>query len=161
MAIPPGSIPSPHEPFTNKEGVMTRTWYRVIAALTKNSGALAQPILVKPNSFFLSGDLNSGGTLEPATIPTGSLLGNSSGSAADATPQGIDTSLSLNGGKLGLARLAPISLLGNAGATEAIPSGLSIGPGFTIVGGNTLAVQAATPGGLDLAGAQTLSWWRG
>ena len=85
-----GKIPSPHEPFVNAQGVITRTWYRVLNSFGQNSGVLSEPIVVKSNSFFQSGGLNSGSTLEPATIPSGTLLGNSSGSLSDATPQDME-----------------------------------------------------------------------
>lgn len=163
MALPPGQIPSPHEPFTNKDGVMTRTWYRVIAALTKNSGSLAQPILIPPNSFFVSGSIDSGGTLEPNTIASGSLLGNSSGSPAAASPQSVDSSLSLSGGILGLAKLAAFSLLGNPASVAATPSGLTIGAGLAVihtVPPQLVATGGSSPGNPDLTAAQVLSWWR-
>lgn len=162
MALTPGAIPSPHEPFTNPQGVMTRTWYRVIAALTKNSGQLAEPILIKPNSFFVSGPLNSGGTLEPNAIASGSLLGNSSGVNAAATPQTIDSSLSLNDGRLAIAPLPAMTLLGNANGVAAIPSDIVIGSGLTVVP-TTPPQLVVTPvaGGNDLTAAQVLSWWRG
>lgn len=159
----PGTTPSPQEPFTNPQtGVMTRTWYRVINALGKNSGQLAQPITVKPNSFFVSGDLNSGGTLEPNTIPPGTLLGNSSDLAADASPLTLDPSLSINNGSLAVAPIAAMSILGNAQSAPAIPTGLAIGSGLSLVPGSPpiLSVVPEGSAGTDLAGAQTLSWWR-
>lgn len=162
MADPPGQIPSFHEPFINPEGnKITRTWYRVLASLTKQSGQLAQPIKVGTNSFFASGDLNSGGTLEAMTIPPGTLLGNSSANEEAAGTVSIDSSLSLEG-SLGIAKLAGSSLLGNAGSVAAQPGEIAIGVGLELL--NTtppqLAVKGADPSTTNLAGAQTLSWWR-
>jgi len=162
MTDTPGAIPSPHEPFINPDGnKITRTWYRVLQALTKNSGQLSQPITVKSNSFFVSGGLNSGGTLEPVTIPSGELLGNSSGSAAAASPQSVDPSLSLSGGVLALAKLAAGAILGNAGTVAQIPSELRIGAGLTIVPGSPPSLEVSSGGPTDTTAlAQTLSWWR-
>ena len=158
--------PSPREPFTDRQGFITHTWYRLISSLTGNSGQLAQPIVVKPNSFFVSGPLDSGSTLEPNAIPSGTLLGNSSGEQADATPQETDTSLSLEGGVLGIAPIPAMSLLGNAGSVVAKPGEIMIGANLTILP-TTPPTLAATgggsgpPGSTDLTAAQVLSWWRG
>src|SRR5579859_601672 len=169
MTDTPGAIPSPHEPFINPEGNrITRTWYRVLQALTKNSGQLAQPIVVKSNSFFVSGDINSGGTLEPATIPSGTLLGNSSGADAAASDQFVDPSLSFNNGTLSVAQQAADTLLGNPTGSTAVPQAIQIGAGLLLTPGSpaTLSTQSSgggggSGGGPDLTAAQLLSWWRG
>jgi len=162
MVETPGAIPSINESFINPDGnKITRTWYRVLQALTKNSGQLSQPITVKSNSFFVSGDINSGGTLEPVTIPSGELLGNSSGTAAAASPQTVDPSLSLSGGVLALAKLPGGAVLGNAGNVAAIPSELLIGAGLTIVAGSPPILEVSSGGPSNTTAlAQTLSWWR-
>ena len=163
MASSPGTTPSPQEPFVNPQtGAMTRTWYRVINALSKNAGKLAAPITVKPNSFFVSGDLNSGGTLEPNTIPPGTLLGNSSDLLAAASPLELDPSLSLNNGSLAVAPILPMSILGNAANDVATPGAIVVGSGLTLVPGSPPVLNATTnsSAGSSLAGAQTLSWWR-
>lgn len=164
MADQPGAIPSPNEPFINPDGnKITRTWYRVLAALTKQSGQLSQSITVKENSVFTStSSLNSGGTLEPVAIPSGSVLGNSSGSNAAASPQSVDSSLSLENGTLGLAKASPLSLLGNAGSVAATPVGnIAIGSGLTLVAGSPPTLEATGGSTTDTGDlAQVLSWWR-
>lgn len=163
MAIPPGQIPSPQDPLIGPDGkTMTRTWYRVIAALTGNIGKLATSIIIPPNSFFTSGSLNSGGTLEPQTIPTDTVLGNSAGVDAAAAPQAVDASLSLNGGKLSLAEAPAQTLLGNAGTVATVPEAISIGQGLSL-SPTVPPTLSAVPPSLDasFAFAQTISWWRG
>lgn len=162
MADPPGQIPSFHEPFINPEGnKITRTWYRLLGSLTKQSGMLAQPIRVLTNGFFVSGDLNSGSTLEPVTIPPSTLLGNGTTIAAAAGSVPIDSSLSLDG-TLGVAKLAALSLLGNAGTVAAQPGQIAIGAGLELLDTTPpqLVVTGSDPSTTNLAGAQTLSWWR-
>ena len=166
MADTPGGVPTYKEPITDPKGVTSRTWYRYLIGLGKLSGKLAQSIVVMPNSFFVSGTLNSGDSLEPNAIPGGTLLGNSSGSLAEATPQEIDTSLSLEGGLLGIAPIAAMSLFGNAGSVVAKPSEIVIGANLTILPTTppTLAASgggSGPPGTSDLTSAQVLSWWRG
>ena len=163
MATNGPSTPTGHEPFVDTTtGKMTRTWNRIVIALMKGAGTLSTSIVVKPNSFFQSGDLNSGSTLEPASIPTGSLLGNSSGSLTDASPQAVGPSLLLNNGTLEVAPLEASSLLGNPTGSEAIPSAILIGNGLRVQGTNSSPVLNVVAGedGTDLAAAQTLSWWR-
>lgn len=164
----PGQIPSFHEPFINPNdgNKITRTWYRLLGALTKLSGVLAQPILVGTNPFFVGGELNSGSTLEAASIPAGTLLGNSSTIAAAADIVPIDSSLSLDG-SLGVASIAGFSLLGNAGSVAAQPGAIAIGPGLTLLPTTPPQLSASSgggggpPGSTDLTAAQVLSWWRG
>lgn len=135
----------------------------MLNALSKLSGKLANPIVVPANSVFQSGSINSGDTLTPATMANGTLLGNSSGSDAAATPQTVDGTLSLDGDALGLAKQAPGTLLGNTGSVAAQPGAIGIGTGLTVTPG-TPPVLSVVPGGgsttPDLTGAQVLSWWR-
>jgi hypothetical protein len=156
-------FPSPHEPFVNPQGVITRTWYRVLDGLKQVSGSLSQPIVVKPNSFFVSGTLDSGSTLEPNTIPDNTILGNSSGGNEAASAQTVGPSLVLNDGTINIAEQAPSTILGNAGNADAVPGQIAIGSGLSLQPGSppvlNVIPDAAT--GTDLAGAQTLSWWRG
>lgn len=179
MAETPGVIPSPHEPFITLEqpaagagnsavpqGRITRTWWRVLNGLNSLSGKLAAPIVVPKNSVFNEGTLNSGGTLTPTGIASGTLLGNSSGIDEAASSQSVDSTLRLEGGELGIATIGAVSLLGNAGSVAAQPSGIGIGAGLTVTATNppTLAVVggggSGPPGTTDLTAAQLLSWWR-
>lgn len=168
MALTPGQIPSPHEKFTDPTtGGVTRTWWRVLNSLGKLAGTLASPITVPANSVFKSGTINSGSTLEAETIASGTLLGNSSGTDEAASPQNVDGTLELEGGALGLAQQAPLTLLGNVGGVAAQPGPVAIGSGFTISPTDppTLSVGSGggggPPGAVDLTAAQLMSWWRG
>jgi hypothetical protein len=163
MAQPPGALPSIHEPFVTEKGIITRTWYRVLNGLTGVSGSLAEPVVVPPNSFFVSGTIDSGSTLTPATIESGTVLGNSSGALEQAEPQTVGPGLQLNSGVLALASQAADTLLGNPGSVAAVPQAIGIGAGLTLVFTGlewVLNVVPESGTGTDLSGAQTLSWWR-
>jgi len=162
------SFPSFAEKLTHPQnGGVTRTWYRVLDAIQKLSGQLATPITIPANSFFQSGSLNSGGTLVPATVASGTLLGNSSGTEEAASPQTVDSTLDLSGGELGVAPQAAMTLLGNVGSVVAKPGPISIGQGLTVDASTTPPTLSAGSGGgappgvTDLTAAQLLSWWRG
>ena len=162
MALIP-SFPSFAEKLTDpKTGAITRTWYRALVAAQKLSGQLATSITIPANSFFQSGSLNSGGTLAPATLASGTLLGNSSGTEEAASPQAVDSTLDLSGGELGVAPQPALTLLGNVGSVVAKPGPIAIGAGFTVAATDppTLSVGGGGAGGADLTAAQLLSWWR-
>ena len=164
MALTPGQLPAQNEKFVDPtSGLVTRTWYRVLSSLGKVSGQMASPITVAANSFFKPGPLNSGATLEPQEIASGTLLGNSSGTDSAATPQGLDPSLELTGGLLSVTKIPAGTLFGNGGTVSAAPGEVAIGQGLSLVPGTPPTLEAAgasTPGTTN-ALAQTLSWWRG
>lgn len=136
----------------------TRSWWRFWSGVGAASGTLSQPVTVAPNFLFSAGTINTGSTLTPMDIPTGTLLGNSAGADAPASPQEIGPSLELNGGTLALAKLGPGKLFGNGGTADTIPGPIIVGGGLALAGG-ILTVDTSA-GIANVALVEAIAYWR-
>lgn len=152
------NILSPREALVDNKGVVTRSWWRFFNALGQNSGTLAQGVTIAPNSVITPGTINAGSTVTPADIPKDTLLGNSTGGDAPASPQQIGPSLELNNGKLAVASIPGGTLSGNGGIGPAPPGAIIVSTGLSLSGNMLTAVP--TPGGApNLALVEALAYW--
>lgn len=138
---------SPHEPLTDSKGNVTRTWWRFFNTKITQIGTTATALVVKPSAVLAGGSVSSGGTIETADLPGGTLLGNPLDIAGQPQALPLDPSLDFTGTALGLAPLAAGSLLGNTGTVAAIPGAITIGTGLTLDPvSRTLSAESASSG---------------
>ena len=157
MASPP-NIPTPREPITGPDGTPTRTWFRYLLSLGTNSGSLAKPVTIAPNSLITSGEINSGSTVTVADSPARTVLGNSGALAGPPTPQVVDPSLSFNNGTLAALSIPARTLSGNPGPGTGAPTFIIPGDDLSLVG-NRLNVTPSGGGVVSMAMVKTIVYW--
>ncbi|HXJ61896.1 MAG TPA: hypothetical protein VNU68_35100 [Verrucomicrobiae bacterium] len=159
------NILQPREPFLDGRGEpdrdgkikpetmgVSRGWWRYLNDITNLSGRLLNPLVIGANSFFNATSITDGGTLEPANSPSRTLLGNSQGTEAPATPQTVAPSLSFENGTLAAANLAARTLAGNPLGVAAPVSEIFVGENLSLDGNILNATEGtATTAGSELA----------
>lgn len=127
---------SPREPLTDKEGNITRSWWRFLNSKFAQVGTLAAPLVVKPSAFFNEATISAGGTIAAPDLAGQTLIGNPNPTTGQPGTIALDPSLGFTGETLGLSEIPPQTLLGN-------PSGGTATPGAVPIGGN-LILNAGT-----------------
>lgn len=94
------------------------------------------------------GELNALGVL--SAIASNYIIANPSGVSALPIGIAVGNGLGITGSVLGLESIATLTLLGNLGLGNAIPTAMNVGSGFTITGGNTLNAVGS--------GSSSFSW---
>lgn len=162
------NIPTPKEPVGTQEiggdgkptgnMVVNRTWWRFWNALGVNSGSLAKPVTIAPNSVITPGEINSGGTVTLANSPPMTVLGNLTDVPAPPTPHPVDPSLSFTNGTLTVPSIPAGTLSGNPGASAAPPTFIIPGDDLSLVG-NRLNVTPSGGGVVSMAMVKTIAYW--
>lgn len=166
MAQIPGIL-QPREPFLDGKGVpgkpetqgISRPWWRFFDDLKRLAGKLAQPIVIPPNNILVSGDINSGSTVEIAALPAGTVLGNGTNIAAQPAPVAIGGGLQINAGGLAAADLAALSLAGNPNNTVGPPQTVKIGENLILVAGTLSAPNPGGGAGVNFAQVVAIASW--
>ena len=138
---------SPREPLVDQQGRPTRSWWRYLTDNIANIGTLQTPLVVKSSVFLTGGTFTTGGSIEPATIPAETLIGNAGGAAAVPEAIALDATLGINAGMVGLAKQAAQTVLGVGGSVTAQPGPLQLGGNLSIINSNTLTDNGSSSGG--------------
>lgn len=133
-------ILAPREQFTDREGNITRSWWRTLNTLFNQSGTLASPLVTKASAVLNAADLSSGGTISAPDMPAETLLGNASATAAQPGTVEVGSAFAFNNGTINLTTLAAGFLLGNGGSVASVPTDVAIGTNLTLSDG-TLSVS--------------------
>jgi hypothetical protein len=154
------NILTTREQIADKNGYVTRSWWRFFNSLKDAAANGITSFIIGPNSFLTPGTITNGATITAASIADQTLLGNSSGAPAAASPQQVGGSLSLAAGTLGIAPIAGGTLLGNSGSADAVPGAVAVGDGLLLTAG-VLSASSSGGGGMPigLAAAETVAYW--